>query len=59
MNEWLIYTLKKITDALFLFTPMLLFAAAVESLSCVQLFATSRTVALQAPLSMGFPRQEY
>ena len=37
---------------------MLLFAAAVESLSCVQLFATSRTVALQAPLSMGFPRQE-
>ena len=58
MNEWLIYTLKKITDALFLFTPMLLFAAAVESLSCVQLFATSRTVALQAPLSMGFPRQE-
>ena len=29
MNEWLIYTLKKITEALFLFTPMLLFAAVV------------------------------
>ena len=26
--------------------------------SCVQLFATLWTVALQAPLSMGFPRQE-
>ena len=28
-------------------------------LSCVQIFATPWTVALQAPLSMGFPRQEY
>ena len=28
-------------------------------LSCVQLFETPWTVALQAPLSMGFPRQEY
>ena len=27
--------------------------------SCVQLFATLWTVVLQAPLSMGFPRQEY
>ena len=27
--------------------------------SCVQLFATLWTVACQAPLSMGFPRQEY
>ena len=32
---------------------------AVQSLSCVVLFATPWTVALQAPLSMGFPRQEY
>ena len=31
----------------------------VQSLSRVQLFATSWTVAHQAPLSMGFPRQEY
>ena len=27
-------------------------------LSCVQLFATPLTVAHQAPLSIGFPRQE-
>ena len=31
----------------------------VQSPSCVQLFATLWTVACQAPLSMGFPRQEY
>jgi len=31
----------------------------VQSLSCVQLFATQWTVAHQALLSMGFPRQEY
>ena len=28
-------------------------------LSCVRLFATPWTIALQAPLSMGFSRQEY
>ena len=28
-------------------------------LSCVQVFVTPRAVALQAPLSMGFSRQEY
>ena len=31
----------------------------VKSLSFVQLFATPRTAAYQAPLSMGFSRQEY
>ena len=31
----------------------------VVSLSCVQIFATVWTVACQAPLSTGFPRQEY
>ena len=31
----------------------------VCKLSCVQLFATPWTVALQDPLSMGFCRQEY
>ena len=31
----------------------------VKSLSCVQLFATPRTVARQTPLSMEFSRQEY
>ena len=30
-----------------------------QSLSLVQLFATSGTVAYQVPLSMGFPRQGY
>ena len=30
-----------------------------QSLSHVQLFATPSTVACQAPLSMGFSRQEY
>ena len=31
----------------------------VCALSCVWLFGTLWTLALQAPLSMGFPRQEY
>ena len=31
----------------------------VQSLSCVQLFATPWTVPCQAPLSMGFSRSEY
>ena len=31
----------------------------MTSLSCVRLFVTSWTVAHQAPLSMGFSRQEY
>ena len=31
----------------------------VKLLSCVQLFATPWTVAYQASLSVGFPRQEY
>ena len=31
----------------------------VKSLSCVWLFATPWTIAHQAPLSRGFPRQEY
>ena len=30
-----------------------------KSLSCVRLFTTPRTAAHQAPLSMGFSRQEY
>ena len=30
----------------------------VKPLSCVQLFVTPWTIAHQAPLSMGFPRQE-
>ena len=34
-------------------------ACVLSSFSHVQLFATLWTVALQAPLSMGFTRQEY
>ena len=30
----------------------------LSRLSCIQLFATLWTIALQAPLSMGFSRQE-
>ena len=33
--------------------------AHAQSLSHVRLFATPRTITVQAPLSMGFPRQEY
>ena len=36
-----------------------LFHYGAQSLSCVPLFATSWTVAHQAPLSIEFPRQEY
>ena len=31
----------------------------ISPFSCVQLFATLWTIACQAPLSMGFSRQEY
>ena len=34
-------------------------ACVLNHFSCVQFFATLWTVAHQAPLSMGFPRQEY
>ena len=34
-------------------------SACVCMLSCIQLFAAPRTVAHQAPLSIGFSRQEY
>ena len=33
--------------------------ADAQTLSCFQLFVTPWTVACQAPLSMGFSRQEY
>ena len=35
------------------------YAVVVQLLSRVRLFATLRTVACQAPLSMGFSRQDY
>ena len=36
-----------------------IFWICVQSLSCVQIFAASWIIAHQAPLSMGFPREEY
>ena len=38
---------------------VLLFCAVLSRVSRVRLFANPWTVAYQAPLSMGFPRQEY
>ena len=40
-------------------TALINISIVVQSVSLVQLFMTPRTVALQPPLSMGFPRQEY
>ena len=37
----------------------MLYYAVLSHFSCVQLFVTLWTVAFQAPLSMGFSRQEY
>ena len=39
--------------------PIVHFVVIVYSLSHIQLFVTPWTVAHQAPLSVGFPRQEY
>ena len=38
---------------------ILIMCTGMRVCSCIQLFATLWTVAGQAPLSMGFPRQEY
>ena len=38
---------------------LVLLLCILSHFSCVRLFATSWTIAHQAPLSMGFPRQEY
>ena len=47
--------LRKSLDSL----PRGVYELCAKLLSCVQLFATLWTVAHQAPLSMGFSRQEY
>ena len=38
---------------------MCLYAHTCFVLSCVRIFVAPRTVAHQAPLSLGFPRREY
>ena len=38
---------------------LILYACVLSHFSCVRLFVSRWTVAHQAPLSMGFPRQEY
>ena len=48
-----------ITECKLIPTPWAIFTKEVKSLSRVRLFGTPWTVAYQAPLSMGFSRQEY
>ena len=50
------FQVRQSLNARVLDTPSLCCA---QTLSRVQLFATPQTTACQAPLSMGFPRQEY
>ena len=53
LNHWITREIPQI------FFMSLLILGKVKSLSCVQLFPTSWTVACQAPLLMGFSRQDY
>ena len=53
-HEWFIYPLWISSTEV-----MSRYIVCAHSLICVQLFATPWTVSHQAPLSMGFPRQEY
>ena len=55
--EWALRSLQ--LDSLCLFPLLILFCILAQSFSHVQSFVTQRTVAYQAPLSLGFPRQEY
>ena len=48
-----------LSKEIYRFNAILAAAAAAKSLSDVRLFATPRTVACQAPLSMKFSRQEH
>ena len=49
----------KLTVDFSILTMLSVLKVKVKSLSCIQLFAIPWTVAYQAPLSMGFSRQEY
>ena len=55
-------SLVTVSDSTYIFNNILIhivFRVKVKSLNHVRLFATPWTVAYQAPLSMGFSRQEY
>ena len=52
-------TVQPISRTLFILCVCVCVCVCVKSLSRVRLFATLWTVARQAPLSMGFSRQEY
>ena len=47
------------TQAMVFWLLVCLHVLQAQSLSCVQFFATTWTVAHQGPLSLGFSRQEY
>ena len=53
------FPVKKEANSISYMIPHLLICAVLNHFSCVQLFETLWTVACQAPLSMGFSRQEY
>ena len=50
---------RKVKNTLASTQQFLFYVVAVQSLSRVQLFGISWTIAPQSPLSMGFPRKEY
>ena len=52
------FTVSSLNTWLQTFSYRLVCVCVCQLLSCVQLFATPQTVAYQAPLSMGFSRQE-
>ena len=59
-SQWLVlHVFKHVWNFHFTFINSVVVVVAAQSLCHVWLFATLWTVAHQAPLSMGFPRQEY
>ena len=54
-----VYTCVYLCVYVIVYVCVCVFMCMLSHFRCVQLFATPWTVAHQAPLSMGFPRQEY
>ena len=59
LNSYYEQVLFQVLYLFYLILTIILFNVNVKSLSRVRLFATPWTVAYQAPLSMGFSRQQY